>query len=130
MIDALLRLNDAAQVLGYFVMATWAILLIWLICKMLQEVRFDWRRKRMEEREWDLIREKWIENLKTPREDVMDDVDRHDTDVLGLVLPLQRAQDPGAVPETRPYETVYDYQKELQGERPQRAQGGRTFRRR
>jgi hypothetical protein len=104
------------------------ILLIWLASRFAMEVRFDWRKKRREELEWDHVRNQWLLDMEhDERRSIYED--RHDTEVLDLggLLQHHRGED---VPKTSPYhEAVTYYQKEQPRERPQRTSGGRKVRR-
>ena len=103
--DVVQHLNDAAQVLGYFVLVVWAIAVIVFAVWCFQELRFEWRKKRREEEEQ--YDNGWVL-------DMQEDVARHDTDVLDLGASLQQYRDE-APPRTRPYLAVNNYRKERRG---------------
>lgn len=54
------HLTTAATVIGYFVMVSWVILLVWLIAITVGEFQFNHRLKKQAARDWDNTRSTWI----------------------------------------------------------------------
>jgi hypothetical protein len=97
----LTAVNTAAMVLGYLVLALLLAFVCWIIGVWLDKWRYQRRRKRRHDEEWDRIRSKWLlegdfERVRTNEYQVIDTADRIDTAVLG-----------------DPIGHIYDYEEEL-----------------
>lgn len=95
MSDILVRLNIAAMVVGYIVIALLITGALFLATLWHEKYRYQRRRKRKNDIEWDNVRSKWLDEY-IPVQRVQTVVDRIDTAVLDDVV-----------------EKIYDYEEEL-----------------
>lgn len=84
--------NNTALVLGYIVLALWIMFVIWVANVLTREVRYDLKKKRHDEKEWDNIRSRWILDMPNDERYTVD----HDTDIIGFTV-----------------DDIYDYHKEF-----------------
>lgn len=94
--------NTTAMVLGYIVLILLLSFVVWVLGVWFDKWRYQRRRRRRHDREWDRIRAQWlagdisIQPAQPADQRVIDTVDRIDTAVLDFTP-----------------EDIYDYEKEL-----------------
>lgn len=95
--------NNAALVLGYLVLFLLLAGVAWLISVRLESWRYNRRRKRQHDIEWDNLRSAWIFDLRQDRTDTAEapyvGSDRVNTDVLNYTV-----------------DQIYDYQEEYRSD--------------
>lgn len=99
--SVLTAVNTTAMVLGYMVLAGLLSFVAWILGVWLDKWKYERRKKRRHDAEWDDIRSVWLRYMDVERTDtaeqrVIDSTDRIDTAVLGITP-----------------EDIYDYEKEL-----------------
>jgi hypothetical protein len=77
--------NDTALVLGYLVLIIWVMFIIWVGIVLVRELKFDSKKKKHEEKEWDNIRSRWLTDMKNDERYTVQP-DAYTTDILDFTV--------------------------------------------